>query len=149
MKKILFIIAVATLATSCNNDDKWDATGTFEATEVVVSAQGSGEIKSFNVEEGQQVEAGTQLGYLDMTQLELQKAQFDANQDNLNATKSQLDANKDHMNSSKLQIDALPQVMCLTWKSKWQVSSSKSLICKRKKPASAQCSRIMRHRKSK
>lgn len=106
MKKILFIIAVATLATSCNNDDKWDATGTFEATEVVVSAQGSGEIKSFNVEEGQQVEAGTQLGYLDMTQLELQKAQFDANQDNLNATKSQLDANKDHMNSSKLQIDA-------------------------------------------
>ena len=41
MKKILFLIAVATLATSCNNDDKWDATGTFEATEVVVSAQGS------------------------------------------------------------------------------------------------------------
>ena len=106
MKKALFIISIAAVLSACSNDSDWDATGTFEATEVVVSAKGSGEIKSFNIEEGQAVEAGVQLGYIDMTQLEIQKAQFDANQQNLNATKLQLDANKSNMNSSKRQIDA-------------------------------------------
>ena len=106
MKKALFIMSIVVVLSACSNDNDWDATGTFEATEVVVSAKGSGEIKSFNIEEGQVVEAGGQLGYLDMTQLEIQKAQFDANQQNLNATKLQLDANKSNMNSSKRQIDA-------------------------------------------
>ena len=120
MKKIIFIMSIAAIATACSNDNDWDATGTFEATEVVVSAKGSGEIKSLNIEEGQEVEANTQLGYLDMTQLEIQKAQFDANQLNLDATKAGLDANKaqldankqqmsetkSNMNSSKKQIDA-------------------------------------------
>lgn len=106
MKKILFLISIAAISTACSNDNDWDATGTFEATEVVVSAQCSGEIKSFNIEEGQQVESGKQLGFLDMTQLELQKSQFDASKDDLNASKSQLDANKDQMSSSKQQIDA-------------------------------------------
>lgn len=120
MKKIIFIMSIAAIVTACSNDNDWDATGTFEATEVVVSAKGSGEIKSLNIEEGQEVEANTQLGYLDMTQLEIQKAQFDANQLNLDATKAGLDANKAqldankqqmsetkaNMNSSKKQIDA-------------------------------------------
>ena len=106
MKKILFLISITAIATACSNDNDWDATGTFEATEVVVSAQCSGEIKSFNIEEGQEVETGRQRGFLDMTQLELQKSQFDANQDDLNATRSQLDASKEQMSSNKMQIDA-------------------------------------------
>ena len=106
MKKILFISLLAIIATACSNENDFDATGTFEATEVVVAAKGSGEIKALNIEEGQIVEADTQLGYLDMTQLELQKNQFDANNDNLTSTQSQLDASKDQMNSSKQQIDA-------------------------------------------
>ena len=109
MKKIFFIIGIAAIATACSNDNDWDATGTFEATEVVVSAKGTGQIMSFNIEEGQEVEADVQLGYLDMTQLELQKAQFDANNENLTATKSQLDASKEQMGSSKQQIDATQQ----------------------------------------
>lgn len=113
MKKIIFLLSIATIASACSNENEWDATGTFEATEVVVSAKGAGEIKSLSIEEGQQVEAGTQLGYLDMTQLEIQKTQFDANQLNLDATRAgldanraQLDASKKQMNSSKEQIGA-------------------------------------------
>lgn len=106
MKKIIFLLAIAAATTACTNDKDWDATGTFEATEVVVSAEVAGEIMAFNIEEGQTVEAGKQLGYLDMTQLELQKSQFDANKDNLSATRSQLDASKEQMSSNKLQIDA-------------------------------------------
>lgn len=109
MKKILLIMSIAAMATACSNDNEWDATGTFEATEVVVSAKGTGQIMSLNIEEGQEVEAGVQLGYLDMTQLKLQKAQFDANSDNLTATKSQLDASKDQMSTGKQQLDASQQ----------------------------------------
>ena len=106
MKKTILFTVCAIALTSCSNDSDWDATGTFEATEVVVSARGSGEIKSLNIDEGMEVEANTQLGYLDMTQLDLQKLQFEANKDNLSATQSQLDANKQQMGDSKRQIDA-------------------------------------------
>lgn len=106
MKKIFFIMSIAAISTACSNDNDWDATGTFEATEVVVSAKGSGEIKSLNIEEGQEVEANVQLGYLDMTQLEIQKAQFDANQLNLDATKAGLDANKAQLDASKKQMNS-------------------------------------------
>ena len=113
MRHNFLLLAVALIAVSCSNDNDWDATGTFEATEVVVSAKGSGEIKSFNIEEGQEVEANTQLGYLDMTQLELQKSQLDANKLNLDAsragldaTNAQLDAQKKQMGTSKEQIGA-------------------------------------------
>ena len=106
MKKIIFIMSIAAIASACSNDNDWDATGTFETTEVVVSAKGSGEIKSLNIEEGQEVEANVQLGYLDMTQLEIQKAQFDANQLNLDATKAGLDANKAQLDASKKQMNS-------------------------------------------
>ncbi len=106
MRKIFLIAAGALLLTACNNDDQWDATGTFEATEVVVAARGTGEIKSLNVEEGMEVEADLQLGYLDMTQMEFQNAQFDANKDNLTATQAQLDASKQQMSENKKQISA-------------------------------------------
>ena len=106
MKKIIFIVAVALMATACGSDNDWDATGTFEATEVTVSARGTGTIMSLSIEEGQEVEKDAQLGNLDMTQLELQKSQLDASQSQLNATKSQLDASKQQMSTNKQQIDA-------------------------------------------
>ncbi len=106
MKK-LYLFAVGTLLlTACSHDDEWDATGTFEATEVVVAARGTGEIMSLNVEEGMEVDADTQLGYLDMTQMEFQNAQFDANKDNLTATQAQLDASKQQMSENKKQISS-------------------------------------------
>lgn len=106
MRKILFLAAGAMMLTACSNKEEWDATGTFEATEVVVAARGTGEIKSLNVEEGMEVEADLQLGYLDMTQMEFQNAQFDANKDNLTATQAQLDASKQQMSENKKQINA-------------------------------------------
>ena len=50
---VTLIIAAALLFTACNrNADKFDASGTFEADEVIVSAEQSGKILSFNVFEG-------------------------------------------------------------------------------------------------
>ena len=73
----LFTLALSTLLISCSksNDDA-DASGTFEATEVIVSAEGTGQILSFNVQEGQSLAADELVGSIDSTQLYLRKQQI-------------------------------------------------------------------------
>jgi len=74
MKK-LFILLLALSA--CRNDDNgYDATGTFEAVETIVSAEAAGILRKFEVTEGQFIEAGTTLGYVDTTQLHLRRVQL-------------------------------------------------------------------------
>lgn len=71
------IIATAVFLTACGNKKgQYDASGVFEATEVIVSANASGEIMQFDVQEGQDVEAGKQVGLIDTTQLYLKKVQL-------------------------------------------------------------------------
>lgn len=62
---------------ACSSDKKnYDATGTFEATEVTISANASGEILRLDLAEGQEVKAGQVLGLIDTTQLHLRKLQL-------------------------------------------------------------------------
>jgi HlyD family secretion protein len=81
MKTNLFLaIAVAFMLSACGNgNNTYDASGIFEATEVMVSAKGTGEIMQFDIQEGQNVEANKQVGYMDTTQLYLKKVQLMAN----------------------------------------------------------------------
>ncbi|HNO05480.1 MAG TPA: biotin/lipoyl-binding protein, partial [Flavobacteriales bacterium] len=68
------------LFTACEkNKDRSDASGTFEATETIVSAEVNGKVMAFTAEEGDQVKAGQVLGYIDSTQLYLQKLQLQQN----------------------------------------------------------------------
>lgn len=81
MKKAITCImsAAAVLLTACGNKDvDYDASGVFETTEVIVSARGTGEIMSLNVEEGEHVTANEPLGEIDVTQLVLKKKQLNA-----------------------------------------------------------------------
>ncbi|MFT3795510.1 HlyD family secretion protein [Flavobacterium sp.] len=71
-------IAALTLASCGNKDNQFDASGTFEAVETIVSAEASGLIKTLNIEEGQQLQAGQTIGYIDTVQLSLQKRQIEA-----------------------------------------------------------------------
>ncbi|WP_316836724.1 HlyD family secretion protein [Pedobacter nutrimenti] len=62
---------------SCNkSEDKYDASGTFEAVETIISAQASGTIKELNLEEGQTLQKGQTVGYIDSLQLYLKKQQL-------------------------------------------------------------------------
>lgn len=61
-----------------NNKDEYDASGTFEATETIVSAEANGIIKAFHIEEGQMLDSGQQIGYIDSTQLFLKKKLLEA-----------------------------------------------------------------------
>ena len=61
------------------NTENFDATGTFEATEVIVSAEASGKLIHFRADEGVQLTCGEEVGLIDTVQLHLQKMQLLAN----------------------------------------------------------------------
>lgn len=61
------------LAAACGEADEPDAHGSFEAEEVVVSAQTSGQVLRFVPQEGTRLEAGTVAVALDPTQLTLER----------------------------------------------------------------------------
>jgi len=76
---LFYWIPAVLLLTSCHSKkDTSDASGTFEATEVIVSAQATGTILAFQIDEGQDLKAGTNLGFIDTIQLELRKKQLQA-----------------------------------------------------------------------
>ena len=77
MKKFIIMASAALLLTACGNSEKeYDATGTFEATETTVSAEQNGTLLTFAINEGDEIEAGSEVGLIDTTQtwLKLQQA---------------------------------------------------------------------------
>ena len=75
MKKVIYI-AMALLAISCTKEAEFDAQGTFEATEVVVSSEATGRILNFDIEEGMAIAANQTVGTIDSLQLHLQRKQL-------------------------------------------------------------------------
>lgn len=64
------------LAACGSPSSEYDASGNFEADETIISAEGSGKILRFNLEEGQAVKLGEVVGYIDTMQLHLKKKQL-------------------------------------------------------------------------
>ncbi len=87
MKKTILLAAMALVAVACSEKENYDATGTFEATEVLVSAEASGRILTFDVAEGAEVKAGAVLGAIDSLQLSLQRQQLEKQQQALLKTR--------------------------------------------------------------
>ena len=79
MKKVLYI-AVSLLTLACSKEAEFDAQGTFEATEVVVSSEAAGRILNFDIEEGMTIVANQAVGTIDSLQLHLQRKQLIAQQ---------------------------------------------------------------------
>lgn len=74
--KLLTVFTATMLLAACNTSEKdYDATGTFEATEITVSAEQSGTLLRFTLEEGDNIEAGREIGLIDTTQLWLNMKQ--------------------------------------------------------------------------
>ena len=86
MKKIIYITILSSMFFSCSKDEeKADGYGSFEATEITVSAQANGELYSFNLEEGQQIDKDAQVGYVDTVSLQLKKEMLYSQQDVIKA----------------------------------------------------------------
>lgn len=79
LRIIFCLVASTTFLASCNDhQDSFDASGSLEAEEVIISAEATGVIKQFDVEEGQTLTTGQSVGYIDSLQLYLKKLQLEA-----------------------------------------------------------------------
>lgn len=78
-RNLLGLYSLLALFSACGNGaPKYDATGTFETTEVLVSAEASGRLLYFDIEEGMLLKAGEEVGVVDTVQLYLKKLQLEA-----------------------------------------------------------------------
>ena len=119
MKKLLLLAIGILMVASCGKDKQdYDATGTFEATEITVSAESAGQLKTFNISEGQVLNNGVTVGQIDARQLTLKRNQLATNNEQLAATHGQLDANKRQLAANKQatssrQLDLKKQVAAI------------------------------------
>ena len=91
---------------SCGGDDNaFDATGTFETTEVTVSAKVSGELMTFDLQEGQSVDENAEVGRIDMRQTELRRQQLTTQKSQFGASRQQTAATKSSTDSRRLNED--------------------------------------------
>ena len=125
MKKIMTIAVAAIVLTACENKEKeYDATGTFEATEVTVAAEQNGALMMFDVNEGDEIALGKEIGLIDTTQIWLKIKQMGATKEvyqsqkpnmeaQIAATRQQLaKAKQDHQRYKELVADgAAPSKM--------------------------------------
>ncbi|WP_288898523.1 HlyD family efflux transporter periplasmic adaptor subunit [uncultured Capnocytophaga sp.] len=77
MKKITLITTLVALI-ACNNKHQFDASGNFEADEVIVSAQQTGQLIDYDVEEGKTLTEGQKVGQINVALLKIQKEQVEA-----------------------------------------------------------------------
>ncbi len=107
MKKHLLLPAIFLLLSCSGNQENYDASGTFEADEIMVVAQANGTILQLSVEEGQTLKQNQIVGKIDPAQTLLQKEQ-------IIATKAALEQKTN---------SALPQIQILEAQIKSQYSS--------------------------
>ena len=78
LKSIAWLAAAFVLGACGNNENKYDATGTFEATETTVYAEQSGRLLRFDVTEGADLVAGNEVGVIDTVPIALRIRQLGA-----------------------------------------------------------------------
>ena len=78
LKSIAWLAATFVLGACGNNENKYDATGTFEATETTVYAEQSGRLLRFDVTEGADLVAGNEVGVIDTVPIALRIRQLGA-----------------------------------------------------------------------
>lgn len=77
--KWTLLIVIYSLFVGCSGSKSdFEASGTFEAEGTIISAEATGVIRQFDVEEGQELTAGQIIGYIDSTQLYLKKRQLES-----------------------------------------------------------------------
>ena len=77
MKRLIYIISILCLV-SCSKKTNYDAQGSFEATEIIVSSEATGKILNFDITEGDIIKADSTIGVIDSLQLHLQRKQLSA-----------------------------------------------------------------------
>lgn len=109
---LLFVLSIFFL--SCNKKDiNFDASGTFESTEIIVSAEGNGKVVMFDKKESDEVSAGELVVQIDTTALVIQAEQAEATMiaidQKRNSAAPQVMVLRQQLKVSDAQVDALNQ----------------------------------------
>jgi len=114
--KLFSPILILLIFCSCNGDNgAVDASGVFEATEIIVSAEVSGKILSLNINEGEMLKKDQQIGIIDSTQLYLTKQQLINSKEALRASRpdinSQIEATEKEIDKYTLEKSRIEKLL--------------------------------------
>lgn len=107
MKKIGILLTAITIISCNKNNEKADAYGNFEATEITVSSESNGKIEFLNVEEGAQLIKGSLVGLIDTLQLHYNREQLKASietvQSKSTSVLSQINVLNEQLKTAKIE----------------------------------------------
>lgn len=117
---ILSSLAILALCSCREKSHPYDASGTFEAEEIIVSAEATGKILQLNFDEGDSIAAGATVGAIDVLGLQLQKGQIEASlqavTQKTNDAEPQVAILKAQLQSQHAQIEVLKQQIAVAEK---------------------------------
>jgi HlyD family secretion protein len=138
MKYYILFAAMVFLAACNRHEEKADAYGNFEATEIIVSAETNGKITDLLIEEGDDIELGGLLAVIDTTQLYLKKEQLlasgnaiDAKTQNLSVQIDVLEKQKANLLREKNRVERLLKDSAATTKQLDDISGELEVVDKK------------------
>lgn len=141
------LFPVLLFLTACGSGiPKYDATGTFEATDVIVSAEATGKILTLDVEEGTTLRAGQEVGVIDTVQLYLKKLQLEANVKSVEGQRpdilKQVAATKEQIVQAQRERDRVYNLLRVGAANQKQLDDAESLLEVLRKQLAAQNSTL-------
>lgn len=141
------LFPVLLFLTACGSGiPKYDATGTFEATDVIVSAEATGKILTLDVEEGTTLRAGQEVGVIDTVQLYLKKLQLEANVKSVEGQRpdilKQVAATKEQIVQAQRERDRVHNLLRVGAANQKQLDDAESLLEVLRKQLAAQNSTL-------
>jgi HlyD family secretion protein len=107
--RFLWMVPAVIFLTGCGNDvPPSDAYGTFESTEVIISAETAGRLVLFDAQEGDRIEKGQILGWVDTLGLSLEVAQLKAQRlavlARLESNRAQADVHREQLKVARNEL---------------------------------------------
>lgn len=143
--KILFatVFFGTVILTSCKSkDENYDASGYFEAIEILVSAQANGQILSLNIEEGQELAVGQKIGQIDSTQIYLTLLQVQSQRGAVLSRKPDISSQtailKEQIITAQRELSRLQNLALGNAATQKQVDDARSMVTVLQKQLSAQ-----------
>lgn len=146
MKSFTLFPVLFFLVACSSGTPEYDATGTFEATDVVVSAEASGKILGLDVEEGTILKAGQEAGIIDTVQLYLKKLQLEAGVKSVEGQRpdilKQVAATKEQIVQAQRERDRVANLLRVGAANQKQLDDAESLLKVLRKQLAAQNSTL-------
>ena len=116
MKRIMLLIILISVMSSCGDKSlNSDAYGNFEAIETMISAEATGKLIYFDLEEGSIIDSGQIIGCIDTIQLHLKKEQIKSQRAIINSKSenvlSQIEVQKEQINTLLVEKKRFEQLV--------------------------------------